>query len=52
VYDITNTPHEFLGRGLTLGTTTFGTFTESGSGERGLTIQPMRTMQLSLKLTF
>jgi hypothetical protein len=52
VYDFTNTPHEFLGRGVTLGTTTFGTFTEAGSGERGLTIQPQRTMQLSLKFIF
>jgi hypothetical protein len=51
-YDITNTPHLFLGRGVTLDTTTFGTFTESGSGERGLTDQPQRTMQLSLKVIF
>ena len=51
-YDITNTPHLFLGRGVTLDTTTYGTFTESGNGERGLTDQPQRTMQLPLKVIF
>lgn len=51
-YDATNTPHFFLGRGVTLGTPTFGQVTNPGDNQRGLSLQPERTGQLSLRISF
>jgi hypothetical protein len=51
-FDILNSPHFFLGRGMLFGTANFGKNTETLDQERGLTGQANRNGQLSLKLTF
>jgi hypothetical protein len=51
-YDALNTPHFFLGRGVQTGTPQFGAITTSSDSQRGLSAQPNRTGQLSLRLTF
>ncbi len=51
-FDVTNTPHFFLGRGMLFGTANFGANTETVDQERGLTGQANRSGQLSLKLLF
>lgn len=51
-FDVLNTPHFFLGRGMLFGTANFGANTETLDQERGLTGQANRSGQLSLKLLF
>lgn len=50
-FDLTNTPHFFTGRGVLVGSPNFGKINTS-STERGLTAQPNRSGQLSLRIVF